>query len=155
MRLPEHLALLVAAETALADAFTEVADGHAAEPDVATLGSRFADLGRAHVRRLEPVVAHYGEAALGTSPVVSTPGAELPAGPRGAGAGLVWDLQNLVVRAALVEITWTAVGQAAQALRDRELLCITGSCVADTRSAVAWLRTRIEQAAPQALIAAA
>lgn len=61
---------------------------------------------------------------------------------------------RFVVRAAPVEITWAAVGRAAHALRDRELSDLTGTCVADTRVALDWPRTRTGQSAPQALIAA-
>jgi hypothetical protein len=46
------------------------------------------------------------------------------------------------------------VGQAGQGLRDRELLEVVSSCEGETSRQLVWLKTRIKQAAPQALIAA-
>jgi hypothetical protein len=53
-----------------------------------------------------------------------------------------------------VDITWTVIGQAAQGLRDRDLLDTVSSCQSQKATQLAWLQTRIKQAAPQALIAA-
>jgi hypothetical protein len=68
--------------------------------------------------------------------------------------GLLRDLQDLYLIADLVDITWTMVKQAAQGLRDAELLDVVGWCDGETSTQLAWLRTRMKQAAPQALIAA-
>ncbi|MGK4595048.1 hypothetical protein [Amycolatopsis sp. w19] len=46
------------------------------------------------------------------------------------------------------------VGQAAQGLRDRELLDLVEDHEQETSRQLTWLRTRMKQAAPQALIAA-
>jgi hypothetical protein len=46
------------------------------------------------------------------------------------------------------------VGQAGQGLRDRALLDVVAACEGETARQLSWLRTRIKQAAPQALIAA-
>jgi hypothetical protein len=56
--------------------------------------------------------------------------------------------------ASFTDITWTVVEQAAQGLRDHELLDIVSSSEQDTARQLAWLRTRIRQTLPQALIAA-
>ena len=53
-----------------------------------------------------------------------------------------------------MQTTWTVVGQAAQGLRDHELLEVVPSMPTATPTAAAWLSTRMKQAAPQALIAA-
>ncbi|MGZ4617548.1 MAG: hypothetical protein ACXV5Q_10515 [Frankiaceae bacterium] len=45
-------------------------------------------------------------------------------------------------------------GQAARALRDSELLTVVSRCDGETATQLKWLRTRMKQAAPQALIAA-
>ena len=50
------------------------------------------------------------------------------------------------------DIAWTLVGQAAQGLRDEELMEAVHACEGDTRRLIAWLRTRMKQAAPQALV---
>jgi len=57
------------------------------------------------------------------------------------------------VLGSLVEITWTMVRQAAQGLRDDELLASVEACVPETEVQLSWLRTRMKQAAPQALVA--
>ena len=49
---------------------------------------------------------------------------------------------------------WTLVGQAAQGARDRELLATVERCEAETSVQLKWLRTRMKEAAPQALVVA-
>jgi hypothetical protein len=57
-------------------------------------------------------------------------------------------------RRSLVDITRTAVNQAAQGLRDRELIDAVARSDGETKAKLSWLRTRLTQAAPQALIVA-
>ena len=68
--------------------------------------------------------------------------------------GMLRDLQDLYLLASLTDITWTAVKQAGQALRDQELLDIVAECDGETSVQLRWLRTRMKHAAPQVLIAA-
>ena len=56
--------------------------------------------------------------------------------------------------AADCDICWTVIGQAAQGARDNELLEVVRRCEGETAAQLAWLRTRMKQAAPQALIVA-
>ena len=150
-----HLAIYVglqhAASRTLADSFRQVADGHGAEPDVRTDCHRLAGWCEAHVRRLAPVAERYGEQREDEPERLHADGL---AGVRSGGVGLLRDLQDLYVLTSFVDITWTVLGQAAQGVRDRELIAVVDSCDQDTRRQLLWLNTRIKQAAPQALIAA-
>jgi hypothetical protein len=56
--------------------------------------------------------------------------------------------------AAEVDIAWTLIAQAAQGARDEELLEAVESCEEETATQMAWLGTRMKQAAPQALVVA-
>jgi hypothetical protein len=67
--------------------------------------------------------------------------------------GLLRDLQDVYRLVCFVEVAWTVVRQAAQALRDRELLEVISRCAGETGTQARWCRTRIKQAAPQALAA--
>ncbi|TCC49104.1 hypothetical protein E0H75_21455 [Kribbella capetownensis] len=73
-------------------------------------------------------------------------------GSRSGAVGLLRDLQDLYTLASFVDTTWTVVKQAAQGLRDEELLKLAGSREADTSHQLTWLQTRIGQSAPQDLI---
>lgn len=53
-----------------------------------------------------------------------------------------------------LDIAWTMVHQAGQGARDREVLDVVAACRADTTLQISWLRTRMKQAAPQALLVA-
>jgi hypothetical protein len=151
MHLATYLGLLHNAEETLADAYAQVGEGHAAEADVyhtcRTLRRQCLD----HRDTLGPIVDRYGEHREDEPERLHA--AELP-GTRTGGVGLLRDLQDVYVLASLVEITWTVVGQAAQGLRDRELVEVTGRCSGETTRQLAWLRTRIKAAAPQALLVA-
>jgi hypothetical protein len=52
------------------------------------------------------------------------------------------------------EIVWTLVGQAAQGARDAELAAAVERCQGEVAIQLKWLRTRMKQAAPQALVVA-
>ena len=52
------------------------------------------------------------------------------------------------------DISWTTIGQAAQGARDQELLEVVNAGEGETATQIKWLKTRIKQAAPQALIVA-
>jgi hypothetical protein len=63
-------------------------------------------------------------------------------------------LQDLYPMAAECDICWTVVGQAAQGVRDAELFDVVRRCEGKTAVQLKWLRTRMKQAAPQALVVA-
>ena len=52
------------------------------------------------------------------------------------------------------DIAWTVIGQAAQGVRVRELYAVVQRCEGETATQLKWLRTRMKEAAPQALVVA-
>jgi hypothetical protein len=79
---------------------------------------------------------------------------QLFTGTRSGGLGLLRDLHDLYLMATECDISWTVVGQAAQGARDTELLEVVQRCAGETAIQLQWLRTRMKQAAPQALVVA-
>ena len=150
MHLATYVGLQHAASRTLAESYRQVADGHAAEPDVHTDCHRLAGMCDEHVTRLAPIIERYGEQREEEPERLHADGL---AGVRSGGVGLLRDLQDLYVLASFVDITWTVLGQAAKGVRDRDLIAVVDSCEADTQRQLLWLSTRIKQAAPQALIA--
>ncbi|HEU5241725.1 MAG TPA: hypothetical protein VFU25_06915, partial [Ornithinibacter sp.] len=73
---------------------------------------------------------------------------------RSGGVGLLRDLHDLYLLVSYLDIAWTMVGQAAKAVRDDELSGVVGWCETETSAQLSWLRTRMKEAAPQALVVA-
>ncbi|BCJ49585.1 hypothetical protein Asp14428_10600 [Actinoplanes sp. NBRC 14428] len=151
MHLAHYLGLLHRAQSTLAGAFREVAGAHAAEPDIVHLCHRQAQVCDTHAELLEPFARRYAEEAPDEPDRLHS---ELFGGTRTGGIGLLRDLQDLYLMAAECDICWTVVGQAARGARDRELQRVVGRCEGETAVQLTWLRTRIKQAAPQALVVA-
>jgi hypothetical protein len=152
MKLAVYLGLLHKAETTLSGSYRQVAEGHGDEPDVHFTCLTLARQCDNHVQALQPILDRYGEAAEDDEP--ERLHAEGLATVRSGPLGLLRDLQDLYLLANLVDITWTMIKQAAQGLRDRELLDAIDKCDKETKIQLAWLSTRMKQAAPQALIVA-
>ena len=104
-----------------------------------------------HAEELQPFVARYGEDAPEEPERLH---ADLFHGSRAGGLGLLRGLQDLHLMAAECDITWTLIGQAAQGLRDDDLLHVVEANEQETAVQLKWLRTRLKQAAPQALVVA-
>jgi hypothetical protein len=155
MYLMIYLGLVHRAERTVADSLRTVGQGHAQHPDVLFTCQSLAAMSDGHVKQLTPIIGRYGEQQHGAD--VDEPDrlhadglAEVRTGP----VGLLRDLQDLHVLGTLVQTTWTVVRQAAQGLRDAELIELCDNASADTARQLSWLNTRMKTAAPQALIAA-
>ena len=149
MNVAHYLGLLHRAQVNLAGAFREVAEGHREEVDVFHLCSKLARQCDDHAERLQPLVDRYGEEAADEPDRLHS---EIFDGSREGGLGLLRDLQDLYLMAAECDVAWTLVGQAAKGLRDGDMLSVVEACEGQTAIQLKWLRTRMKQAAPQALI---
>ena len=152
MKLPVYLSLLTESERTLAESFRQVAEGHGDEPDVHVLCLALAEQCDGHREQLAPIVERYGEVPSDDEPErLHADGLRTT---RTGPLGLLRDLQDLYLLASLTEVTWMMVKQAAEALRDEELLGVVNTCRQEVDVQLHWLQTRMKQAAPQALIAA-
>jgi hypothetical protein len=151
VHLAHYLGLLHKAQTDLAAAFREVRDAHADEADVHHLCGRLAEQCDSHAERLEPIAERYGEEAPDEPDRLYS---ELFTGPRQGGVGLLRDLHDLYLMASECDVAWTLVGQAAQGLRDNELFEVVQACEGETSSQLQWIKSRMKEAAPQALVVA-
>jgi hypothetical protein len=132
-----------------AEAFRQVADAHRDEPDVEDTCRLLAVLTDRQAAALHPFVERYGEQAEDEPERLHS---ELFSGTREGPLALLRDLQDLYLMTNECDIAWTLIGQAAQGLRDDELTATVAECEGVTHRQVAWLRSRMKQAAPQVLV---
>jgi hypothetical protein len=151
VHLASYLGLLHLSELELARAYLAVAADHGHEPDVDTLCRRFADQCTASADALAPFAGRYGEDKPAEPERLHS---ELFRGTRSGGLGLLRDLHDLYLMATECEVTSTLVAQAAQGARDADLLQVAERCQGEAAGQLNWLRTRMKQAAPQALVVA-
>lgn len=146
-----YLGLVHHSETNLGDAFQQVATAHGDEPDVFAICREFRKQCVAHAEALKPFVDRYGEEADDEPDRLHS---DLFKGTRSGGMGLLRDLHDLYLMVTEVDISWVVLGQAAQGLQDKALLSVVQGSDVETGIQLKWLRTRMKQSAPQALIAA-
>jgi hypothetical protein len=151
MHLANYLGYLHRAELNLAEGFRKVGEAHAEEADVYHTCNTLAEQCETHAEKLQPFVERYGEEAPEEPENLYH---ELFGETRSGGLGLLRDLQDLYLMANASDISWTMIGQAAQGARDRELLETVNTYVGQTATQIKWLKTRMKQAAPQALLVA-
>lgn len=150
MHLTTYLGLLHSSLRTLADAFRQVGQGHGAEAEVRRACEALASRVDEQVAALAPVLRRYGEHR---EPEPERLHAAALQSTRGGPVGLLRDLQDLHVLASLADTTWLVVGQAAQGLRDRELVELVRSGERETARQLDWLRTRLKTSAPRVLTA--
>jgi hypothetical protein len=151
MHLANYLEYLTKAESNLAEGFRKIGEGHKQEVDIFHTADTLAEQCEAHVEKLRPFCEKYGKEGLAEPDRLYH---ELFTETRSGGLGLLRDLQDLYLMVHACDIAWTMVGQAAQGTRDTELLEVVNACEGQTATQIKWLRTRMKQAAPQALLVA-
>ena len=149
MHIEAYVDLLRERERELAGALLALADSHVGEPDVGAASQLLASWSQAHVATLDEL-----RLGLPAGAALEPPPTSAPAEMHGGSYGLLLDLQGVWLLAQDVHLRWTVLGQVARALRNRELEATCAALGAQTDRQVAWLHTRMVEAAPQALIAA-
>jgi hypothetical protein len=149
LQLAHYLGLLHHAQTELAGAFREVGAAHRDEPDVASTCARLAGECETFSGRLQPFAERYGEDAEDEPERLHS---ELFRGTRRGSLALLRDLHDLYLMSCECSISWTMIRQASHGARDPELLELATAGETVTAGHIAWITTRMKQAAPQALV---
>jgi hypothetical protein len=149
VQLAHYLGLLQRANENLVEAYSEVADTHGDEPDVADICMRFSRSSARQAEDLRPFTERYGQDADEEPDRLHS---DLFQGTRAGSLALLRDLHDVYLMATECAISWTVVAQAAQGARDRDLLSVAQRGRAGAEQQLTWIRSRMKQAAPQALV---
>ena len=152
MNLRHYISLLHQSLIELVEAFSDVADAHGDEPDVRVECEKFAKQTQRHEQLLRPFLEQFGANGTGDEP--ERLHRVLFDGTRDGPLGLIRDLHDLYLMSCQCEICWILVKQAAQGARTTDLTSSAQECSHDAEIQMAWLRSRMKQAAPQALVVA-
>jgi len=145
----DYVGTVLQSEQELAEAFEQVGRRHAADPEMEETCRRLASWSHEHVQSLSPILTREHAAPQTEPPLLAQ---ALFRGRRTGGVGLLRDLHDLWLLAQESHVSWDVLHQVALGLRDEELESICRRCAQNNDRQIAWLRTRIDQAAPQALI---
>jgi hypothetical protein len=146
----------------LADDYRTVGERHATEQDVFHMAHLLAEQCRLQAQSLELHAPRYGaqlpdsdEQHLwdGFLAAVRRANAAVAGRTTVPGLLLLRDLRQLHLAIEEAAMLWLVVGQAAQALRDRELLELVTRSREEMTKQLLWITTRIKEAAPQVLAA--
>jgi hypothetical protein len=151
MHIGNYLGLVYHSEQQLADALNTIANHHSDEPDILQTCQMLASWSADHVEVIKSLCDRYSQEKSDEPERLSQ---TLFTEPRSGSLALLRDLHDLWLMANEVDLCWIVLDQAAKALRDQELEATCRHCSQETKRQLAWLLTRIEQAAPQTLVVA-
>jgi anaerobic selenocysteine-containing dehydrogenase len=146
---PDYLGLLDASERRLVEAYGQVRANHAGVPDIHAECTLFASWAEQSAERLKPFLARYGEGGDGEPERLDR---ALIRKRTATGFNLIRDLHDLWLLANESLISILVLKQAAQALRDKEFEDVLADLQEKNARQLAWLLSRIDQSAPQALV---
>ena len=146
-----YLQMVKNTEKELMEAFKTVADHHRQEPDLEEICTILSSWSEAKARSTDRFIHKYGQERDREPERVYN---DLFQGPRRGGLALLRDLHDLWLMTTEAQIAWTLLGQAAQALRDKDFVQTCEHNKEQTHRQTSWLETRSKQAAPQTLVAA-
>jgi ferredoxin-nitrate reductase len=147
--LADYIGLLDESEKRLVKGFEQVRKTHPDEPDVDSLCKLFAAWSREAEAMLKPFVAKYGERQEGEPKRLDK---ALLVKRKQGGFDMLRDLHDLWLLVNESMMSLTVLEQAARALRDQDLLDVLKHMQGRNARQLVWLKTRIDQAAPQVLV---
>jgi len=136
----------------LAGVFALLADRHDRDADVRDQSTLMATWSDKHIALLEPMIKRYGRTVSERPERLR---AAMFAGTRIGSLGLLDDLKDTALMVQEQELTWTALDEAAQELRDKELLNIVRECKEETTRQLTWLKSRQKEMAGMTLTVSA
>src|SRR3954452_21713781 len=135
-------------EEQLVSVFALMADRHQRSADISDESTMMATWSKEHIELLAPFTERYGKTVSERPEKLRS---ALLSGTRMGGLGVLMDLKDVALLVNEQELTWTALNEAAQEVRDKELLDVVTRCNEETTRQLTWLKTRFKQTAGQAL----
>jgi hypothetical protein len=142
------LGMVRGTERQLSDAFALLADRHARDAAIRDTSSLMAVWSARHVEALEPLVKKYGRAASERPERLRS---ALFAGTRVGGLGSLQDMQDISILVTEAELLWTQLEEAAQALRDEEMLNIVKASREQNARQLQWVKTMTKELSAETL----
>lgn len=149
MLVGNYLQLAHDADKEAVKAFNMIAAKHGDEPDVYQTCQLLASWSEKHLSDLQSFIKQYP-----AQPDNSAERLErmMFDNEQKGSFALLRDLHDLWLLVTEIDICWTVLLQAADGLRNREMKTTFVKLQQGTKRQIAWLQTRIKQAAPQTLI---
>ena len=159
MKIDLALEELYQSEYDLAGQLLALSDRHSADHEIFHVARDLAVWSQDHVREIARIGRKYGldlDEEPQSDPTLlqrARQGIADRLGRRSAPALLLLrDLRSVYMDAAGVSVDWELVGQAAQGVRDRELLAVTESCHPQTLRQSKWANSQLKEKATQILV---
>ena len=149
MQLQHYLGLVESAEEYLANAFEKTGRKHAVDIDVLQACKTLASWSRDHVENIRLQIEKYGRKKDDEPGDLSS----VLLKSRMGAMGLLRDLHGLWLMTCEVEMCYIIIGQAAKALRDKDLELLCEQNCTYTNRQKAWLQTKIRTSSSQTLVA--
>jgi hypothetical protein len=147
------------AENDLAHELLQISDRHKVDHDIFYLGQDLARWSQRHVREVAEIAQNYGEKLdpepEGESTVVAKVldrSSELMGRAKAPGLLLLRDLREVYMKAAGVSVDWELIAQAAQGVKDTELLDLAGRCHPENLRQMRWANSKLKESATQILV---
>lgn len=159
MKLGLALRELHRSEDELAAKLLHVSDRHEVDHEIHHLARDLATWSQEHVRLLAEAGQRYGvdldpepRGERRTTARLLDKVSEAVGREPQASLLLLVDLREVYVRACGVSVDWELVAQAAQGVKDRELVALSKRCHPDTLRQVRWANGKLKESATQILV---
>ncbi|MBX9244784.1 hypothetical protein ICW40_08170 [Actinotalea ferrariae] len=137
----------------------QIADRHRVDHEIYHVAQDLAAWSRDHLRRIAEQAERYGEHldpdARGENGLVARlwdKSSELMGRSSEAELLMLRDLRGVYLKASGVFVDWELIAQAAQGVRDTELVDVAQSCMGETQRQTAWANGKLKESATQALV---
>lgn len=146
-------------ENDLAHELFQVADRHKVDHEIFHVGRDLAGWSQRHVTEIAEIAKRYGEhldpepkGESGAMEKVLGRGSELVGRAKVPGLLLLRDLREIYMKASGVSVDWEMLAQAAQGIKDTDLLEVCRRCHPDTLRQVRWANGKLKESSPQVLV---
>lgn len=146
-------------ENDLAHHLLVISERHKVDHEIYHLARDLARWSQQHVRDIADIAKNYGEdldpeprGEMGLMETVREKGSEMVGRRPETGMLLLRDLRELYLKACGVSADWELLAQAAQGMKDKNLLGLAEKCHPQTIRQMKWANSKLKESATQVLV---
>lgn len=146
-------------ENDLAHHLLTISERHKVDHEIYHLARDLARWSQQHVRDIADIAKNYGEdldpeprGEMGLMEAIREKGSEMVGRRPETGMLLLRDLRELYLKACGVSADWELLAQAAQGMKDKNLLALAQKCHPQTIRQMKWANGKLKESATQVLV---